>query len=114
MLPVLTRNSQPPVPTIVSFEVFYRHEYSSIVALTIAATRDRSFAEDIAQEAFVKALGAWAEVSTFDNPAAWVRRVALNLATSRMRRVAAEARALLRRKSADVRGSQLRHGHRPG
>jgi RNA polymerase sigma-70 factor, ECF subfamily len=50
----------------------------------------------VAQEAFLRTYGRWSEVSALDRPQSWVRRVAVNLATSRFRRVAAEARALTR------------------
>jgi RNA polymerase sigma-70 factor (ECF subfamily) len=41
----------------------------------------------VVQEAFTRALARWSRLATYDDPAAWVRRVAWNLATSRWRRV---------------------------
>jgi RNA polymerase sigma-70 factor (ECF subfamily) len=38
------------------------------------------------QEAFCRALGKWKQISCYDDPVAWVRRVAWNLATSRFRK----------------------------
>ena len=44
-------------------------------------------AQDVVQEAFCRALARWRRISTYDDPVAWVRRVAWNLATSRWRRL---------------------------
>lgn len=44
-------------------------------------------AEDLAQEAMVRLVERWDEVRTLADPWAWVVRVALNLATSRWRRL---------------------------
>jgi predicted RNA polymerase sigma factor len=38
----------------------------------------------------------WGRIGGYDDPGAWVRRVAANLAVSRVRRRLAEARALVR------------------
>jgi RNA polymerase sigma-70 factor (ECF subfamily) len=53
-------------------------------------------ADDLAQEAMLKAYRHWAKLVTYDRPEAWVRRVCANLATSLLRRRAAEARAMVR------------------
>ena len=53
-------------------------------------------ATDIAQDAFLNAHRDWERVGQFDNLNGWVRTVAMNLARSRWRRSAAEARALRR------------------
>lgn len=42
--------------------------------------------EDLAAEAYARALARWSEVSGYDRPDAWVRRVLLNLVVSRARR----------------------------
>jgi RNA polymerase sigma-70 factor (ECF subfamily) len=43
-------------------------------------------AEDAVQEAFARASTRWATLREYEMPEAWVRRVALNLATSGLRR----------------------------
>lgn len=60
---------------------------------------------EVVQEAFTRALQRWEVVGVMDRPDLWVQRVALNLATSRLRRLAAERRALVRlgRRGAVVR-----------
>ena len=50
-------------------------------------------AEDVAQEAMVRALERWEKVAAMDHPEAWVFRVAFNLARSRLRRRRAEGQA---------------------
>lgn len=76
------------------FASFYAVHYPGIVKLALSLTGSRWAAEDLAQEAFARALRAWGQVATYDQPVAWVRRVTANLAISGWRRRAAEARAL--------------------
>ncbi len=68
------------------FEEFYEANYRRIVALATAVLGDRQQAEDVAQEAFTRALVRWPAVGGYDLPEAWVRRVALRLAVDAARR----------------------------
>jgi RNA polymerase sigma-70 factor, ECF subfamily len=79
-----------------SFSRFYRSEYRAVVALAYALTGRAAVAEELAQDAFLVTHRNWARVSAYDIPAAFVRRVAANMAVSFARRLAAEARALAR------------------
>ena len=79
-----------------SFEHFYLEEYPRVVDLAYALSGSRAGAEDIAQEAFLRAYRDWDRVSSYEHQAAWVRRVTANLATSGLRRKLVEARALVR------------------
>lgn len=79
-----------------SFETFYRDAYQSMVGIAIALTSGTSEAEDLVQEAFVEAHRRWDQISQYDQPHAWVRRVVINRATSLRRRWGAELRALSR------------------
>jgi RNA polymerase sigma-70 factor (ECF subfamily) len=74
----------------------YRRDLRAVVALAYALSGSRSAAEELAQEAFLEAHRAWDRISAYDDPGAWVRRVVANRAISRVRRGAAEARALAR------------------
>ena len=76
------------------FEHFYLQEYPTVVALAHVLSGSRAGAEDIAQEAFLRAYRDWDRVGSYEHQAAWVRRVAANLATSGLRRRLVEARAL--------------------
>ena len=79
-----------------AFDDFYRTEYGPVVGLVYSLSGSRWAAEDLAQEAFLRAHRDWDRVGAFEHPAGWVRRVAINLAMSRLRRLAAETRALRR------------------
>jgi RNA polymerase sigma-70 factor (sigma-E family) len=78
------------------FEYFYLQEYPRVVALAYVLSGSRIGAEDIAQEAFLRAYRDWDRVGSYEHQAAWVRRVAANLATSGLRRRLVEMRALNR------------------
>ena len=90
--------SPEPVDAIVTgdFASFYDREIRSVVGLTYVLSGSRVGAEDLAQDAFLTAYRHWDRVSVYDNPGAWVRRVAANRSISIGRRRVAEARALIR------------------
>ena len=79
-----------------TFESFFAAEYGRVVGLAFVLCGRRAVAEEVAQDAFVQAYRRWSVVSGYDDPGAWVRRVAVNLATSTLRRRTREARALAR------------------
>jgi RNA polymerase sigma-70 factor (ECF subfamily) len=93
---VSDRGQLAPPAAADGFAALYRTEYRSIRAIAWALTGDAGAAEDIAQEAFLRAHQRWHVVSEYDEPGAWVRRVAINLATSALRRRTREVRALIR------------------
>jgi RNA polymerase sigma factor (sigma-70 family) len=78
------------------FEEVYLREFAGVFALAYALSGSRWAAEDIAQDAFLVAHRQWGRIGGYDDPGAWVRRVAANLAVSVVRRRLAEARALVR------------------
>ncbi|WP_307781588.1 SigE family RNA polymerase sigma factor [Virgisporangium ochraceum] len=82
--------SVPPVPaaSTADFDAFYLANFDRFIVQLHAYTADMATAQDVVQEAFARALQRWSRVSTYDNPEAWVRRVAWNLATSNWRRIA--------------------------
>ena len=86
------RPSEEATPT---FDAFFADEYRRVVALATALAGTAG-AEEVAQEAFVRAFRRWDRIAAYDDPGAWVRRVAANLATSTLRRRGREARALTR------------------
>ncbi len=92
--------SGPPAPVPVErftddYAAFFRRELHGLVALA-AAIGGTERAEEIAQEAMLRAHKEWDRISRYDKPGAWVRRVTMNLATSARRRRGSEARALRR------------------
>ncbi len=84
------------VPIRETFDAFYLREFPRMVALAAAVSGSRAVAEDLAQEAMVRAHRHWDRIAGYDKPGAWVRRVTVNLATSAFRKRAAESRRLLR------------------
>jgi RNA polymerase sigma-70 factor (sigma-E family) len=69
------------------FDAFYIAAVRPVVLYLYAACGDRSDAQDIAQEAFARAWQHWSKVSRYDDPEAWVRRVAWRLMVNRWRGV---------------------------
>jgi RNA polymerase sigma-70 factor, ECF subfamily len=84
------------MPTGQDFHDFYRSSYPRLVAQVYAATTDLALAEDVVQEAFVRAASRWSEVRSYHAPEAWVRRVALRLRIDAVRRARRQAAALTR------------------
>lgn len=79
-----------------SIEAFYAAVYPRLVGQLVLLTGNRAEAEELAQDAVLKLLPRWSRVSRFDDPEAWLRRTAMNLAISRWRRARVAARGLVR------------------
>ena len=65
----------------------YDASYRRLVGQLVGITGGVAEAEDVVQEAFVRACTHIRTFRRTDNPEAWLRRVAVNLARSRWRRV---------------------------
>ena len=70
-----------------SFEAFYAAHFQRLSAQLYAYTGDGSVAQDFVQEAFCRAYPRWAKLCEYEDPLAWIRKVAWNLATSRFRQL---------------------------
>jgi RNA polymerase sigma-70 factor (ECF subfamily) len=70
----------------VEFDRLYEQHVGPMIGQVTILTGDVGAAQDAVQEAWIKAWLRWDKVSTYDNPVAWVRRVAMNTAVSRWRR----------------------------
>lgn len=68
------------------FTAFFRLEFSRVVRTVSLIVGDRGLAEEVAQEAFVQLFDHWRKVSRYERPDAWVRRVAIRIATRAARR----------------------------
>ncbi|HET9760602.1 MAG TPA: sigma-70 family RNA polymerase sigma factor [Nocardioidaceae bacterium] len=64
----------------------YDASYRRLVTQLTGVTGSLAEAEDVVQEAFVRAVTHAGTVRRADNPEAWLRRVAVNVARSRLRR----------------------------
>ncbi len=74
-------------------EAFCRDQWPRLLRAMWLHCGDVHVAEDVSQEALVRAWERWSTVRSMDRPDLWVLRVAFNLATSRFRRRSIEARA---------------------
>ncbi len=72
---------------------FCEAEYGRLVGALTVYTGNRDLAQDLAQEALVRACVHWRRVSGMGAPGAWLHRVALNLANSNWARRQGEERA---------------------
>jgi RNA polymerase sigma-70 factor, ECF subfamily len=94
MAPVEDLAAEATLPVAaVDYERFFRATYARlVVALTL--TSDRSAAEDAVQDAYLQALRHWGRIKHYDDPAAWVRRAALNRLANQRRGSARRDRAV--------------------
>ena len=78
------------------FDEFYAANYGRFVVQLYAVTGSLPDAEDAVQEAFARASLHWGRVRGYELPEAWVRRVALNVAFTGLRRARRRTEALTR------------------
>ena len=77
----------------IEFDDFYRQHRDRLYRALVLTTREPDIAVEAVDEAMTRASERWDVVGTYDNPAGWVYRVALNWARSffrRRRRIAIE------------------------
>jgi RNA polymerase sigma-70 factor (ECF subfamily) len=77
-------------------EELYAGSYARLVGIVGAVGGDRQEAEEAVQEAFIRLMGRWSSVSTYDDPEAWVRKVALGKLSDRKRKTRNGLRAVER------------------
>ena len=70
----------------IEIQELYAASYRRLLAQLIGVTGSVAEAEDVVQEAFVRALDHPRRLLGVENPEAWLRTVAVNLARSRWRR----------------------------
>jgi RNA polymerase sigma-70 factor (ECF subfamily) len=69
-----------------SFDELYAAHYGDLTVQLYAYFGDLQESQDVVQEAFCRAYARWRTISRYDDPVAWLRRVAWNLALSKWRR----------------------------
>jgi DNA-directed RNA polymerase specialized sigma24 family protein len=84
------------VVDVEGFTNLFRREHPRLVALGLALTGDRESACDLAQETLARAYRSWERFEQHEAPAAWLRRVLINLAVDEHRRAQSEQAAVLR------------------
>ncbi len=99
----------PPryLPTAITFDELYRRDFAAVVAVAYVLSGSRTAAEELAQEAFLAAHRRWEDISGYDDPGAWVRRVCVNRSISLVRRRVSEAKAMARLASRRVLPEEL-------
>lgn len=78
------------------FDDFYDATHVRTTALVFTIVNDFAEAEDLTQEAYARLLPRWQDISAYEQPEAWVRRVAVNLALNVRRRLGRQAKHLMR------------------
>ncbi len=78
-----------------SFEEFFLEVHERLFQALFLLTGDRSEADDLAQEALLRAYERWDRVGAMESPAGYVYRTALNLYRSHVRRLVVRARRVL-------------------
>jgi RNA polymerase sigma factor (sigma-70 family) len=64
----------------------YAAEFTPVSRTVFLILHDRQRAEDITQDAFIQLYSHWGQVSRYERPGAWVRRVAIRLAVRHQKR----------------------------
>ncbi|MDG4794869.1 SigE family RNA polymerase sigma factor [Micromonospora sp. WMMD1082] len=78
------------------FDEFYRGTSGRLLRYGYALTGDLAEAQDIVQEAYVRAWQRWRKLASYDSTESWVRLVVARLATDRWRRMRSQRVALRR------------------
>ncbi len=81
-------DSALPVQPAQLVEHFFRHETGRLhgALIRLLGVHNMALAEDVAQEAMLRALRTWSMGGVPPNPSAWITQVAMNLAKDHLRR----------------------------
>jgi len=77
-------------------EVVFRNDYARLVRSLALVAGDVEEASDAVQEAFIQACLHWRRVGRYEDPAGWIRRVAINRLKNRHRSLRRRGRAVAR------------------
>jgi DNA-directed RNA polymerase specialized sigma24 family protein len=80
------------VGDVPAFDEFFLAEHERLFQALYLLTGDRNEADDLAQEALLRAYERWERVGSMDSPVGYVYRTALNLYRSRLRTLVVRAR----------------------
>ena len=78
------------------FDAFYGSTCRPLLGQLYAMCGDMDEAQDCLQEAYLRAWQRWPRISTYEDPAGWVRQVAWRLAINRWHRARNAVRAWVR------------------
>ena len=85
-------SAAPAVGATSTFEDFFIAEHERLFKALYMLTGNQDEADDLAQEALMRAYERWERVGTMDSPAGYVYRTALNLHRNRLRGLVVRAR----------------------
>lgn len=96
-----------------SFEQFFTLEHDRVLRSVEGLVGNHEIAVDATQDAFIKAHLHWNTVSTYDAPAAWVRRAAINASRDQQRsdRRRRDREAIVLASDAGSRAADAEHIH---
>jgi RNA polymerase sigma-70 factor (ECF subfamily) len=83
-----------PDDSSVTFDVFFRTAKNPLVTMAYLLSGDQEVAQDLTQEAFLRAWSRWSRISKYEDPEAWTRRVLHNLIISQSRKDKIRRRAV--------------------
>jgi len=96
-LPLVVVNSEAASEAAVgSFEEFFLRERAGLYSALCLVTRNRHEAEELTQDAFVRVLERWDQVSTMQDPHGYLYRTAMNAFRSYYRRSVLAAKRAFR------------------
>ncbi|HET9654453.1 MAG TPA: SigE family RNA polymerase sigma factor [Kineosporiaceae bacterium] len=78
-----------------AFEAFFEQHHAGLGRLAFLLTGNVTVAEDLTGDVFLAVWRQWATISTVEAPLAYVRRMMVNTAASRHRRLIRERRRLI-------------------
>ncbi len=96
-----TPDGDPRPHGAADFDAVFREHYERMVRSLAVASGDREAAADAVQDAFTRAFVRWRRVARYDDPAGWVRHVALNRLRDHFRRAERGRRAVDRLSNRD-------------
>ncbi len=82
-IPLVRTFNGDTVTVTVDFNDFYKAQYGRLAGTLRLVVGDAGVAEELTQEAFVKALTRWDRVSNHESPEGWLFTTGLNLARRR-------------------------------
>jgi RNA polymerase sigma-70 factor, ECF subfamily len=80
---------------VTTFEEFFEANRAQLFGALCLVTGDRSEAEELMQDAFLKVWERWGRIGELDRPDAYLFRAAMNLFRNRLRRARVAARKIV-------------------
>src|SRR4249920_1435586 len=94
MIEPTSLSTTPEAADASTFEAFFLLQHERLFQALYLLTGDRHEADDLAQEALLRAYERWDRVASMDSPTGYVYRTAVNLHRSRRRALVVRARRI--------------------